>query len=126
MVRMLYAYFVFSVLLVGALILRAFWPKLSRRLGRVAPGDEAAITLFLSNRDEAALSVEKSIWSSLPRGRVSNIYGMPDHGRLYRVTAQDAVGGRSQHDLIITGSNAGHDLSLYHQNSTGFWIKLLQ
>ena len=88
---MLYAYFLFAALLVGALIIRAFWPLLSRRLGRVAPDDLAAITLFLSNRDETALSVEKSIWSNLPRGRVSNTYGMPDHGRSYRVTAQDAV-----------------------------------
>jgi len=57
-----YAYLILSALLALGLAARLAWPRISRRLGRVPAADQAAIELFLANRDETALEVKREIW----------------------------------------------------------------
>jgi hypothetical protein len=125
---MTYAYFALSGLFVMALATRLAWPRISRHLGSVPTDDQAAIDLFLANRNETAITVKKEIWAGGPEGRFAsaNIYGLPHQGRFYHVFAQDAGGARYRHELAATGGQKQSDLALFQQGSGGFWTKVLQ
>ena len=125
---MTYAYFALSGLFVMALAARLAWPRISRRLGSVPTDDQAAIDLFLANRNETALTVKKEIWAGGPEGRFAsaNIYSLPHRGRFYHVLAQDAEGASYRHALAATGDQKQSDLALFQQDSAGFWTKILQ
>jgi hypothetical protein len=125
---MVYAYFALSAVLAVALAGRLAWPRAAQRLGRIPPDDQAAITLFLANRDETAVVVKKEIWASGPEGRFAsaNIYGVPHRGRFYHVLAQDAGGARYRHELAATGSREQFDFVLLQQGAEGFWTPVRQ
>jgi len=84
-----YAYLILSALLALGLAARLAWPRISRRLGRVPAADQAAIELFLANRDETALEVKREIWVRSPQGGLASarIYGWPTRGRFYQVVS---------------------------------------
>ena len=125
---MIYAYFTLAVVLAAGLAARFAWPRISKRLGHIPPGDQAAIDLFLANRDETALELKKEIWAGGPEGRFAsaNIYGLPHQGRFYHVVAQDADGARYRHELAVTGDRRQGDLTLFQQGSGGYWTRALQ
>lgn len=125
---MVYAYFSLSALLAVTLAGRFAWPQVVQRLGRIPPDDQAAITLFLANRDETAVIVKKEIWAGGPQGRFAHasIYGVPNRGRFYHVLAQDAGGGRYRHELVATGSRAQCDFELRQQGAEGYWTPVRQ
>jgi hypothetical protein len=125
---MTYVYLALSVLLILTLASRLALPHLERRLGRIPSDDQAAIDLFLANRDETSSVVKKEIWRAGPSGRFANanIYGLPSGGRFYSVLALDADNQRYRHSLAATGQKAQHDFRLLQQNSEGYWTQVLQ
>jgi hypothetical protein len=125
---MIYAYLFLSILLAVALAARLAWPRLAGTLDRISSDDQAAIDLFLSNREETATTIRREILRGGFESRFAeaNIYGVPNRGRFYTVVASDAGGQRYRHTLAVAGDKARHDFMLFRQNTEGYWTRVLQ
>jgi len=94
----------------------------------VPTDDQAAMNLFLANRDETALEVKRNFWAGGPEGGYgpANIYGRPSRGRFYQVVARDAEGARYRYELAVAGDRKQGDLTLFRQDPGGYWSRVLQ
>jgi hypothetical protein len=86
------------------------------------PGDLAAITCFLTNRDQRALEVKK-LWLGGPwrmKGQTPS-----EAGRPYRLLAVDADGARYTHLVTADELDAIGNVML-KQRQHGVWAPVLQ